>query len=274
MYFFILLLKKIDFKILLIKKEHDKNMFRHQGKNRTFIHNLRLATLLSFVAGIVNVTGVLSIQTLTTNVTGHFAYFAEEIMKRDYTVAITFFVFTIFFLFGAFVSNFLAELISKKRPNLSHVIPISLEIIVLIGVGIFGTQSELASIEGKWIAFSLLFAMGIQNALVTKISQSIVRTTHLTGLYTDLGIELSQLFFYKRPEEKKKLKTSIYLRLSIIVFFLIGCFSGGFLYNLLEIKTLYVAATFLLIALLYDYIRLQFHVIKRKTFQHKTIVNK
>ena len=78
-------------------------MFRHQGKNRTFIHNLRLATLLSFVAGIVNVTGVLSIQTLTTNVTGHFAYFAEEIMKRDYEAAITFFVFTIFPMFYIYI---------------------------------------------------------------------------------------------------------------------------------------------------------------------------
>ncbi len=249
-------------------------MFRHQGKNRTFIHNLRLATLLSFVAGIVNVTGVLSIQTLTTNVTGHFAYFAEEIMKRDYAAAITFFVFTIFFLLGAFTSNFLAELISKKYPNLSHVIPISLEMIVLIAVGIFGAQSSLSSSEGKWIAFSMLFAMGTQNSLVTKISQSTVRTTHLTGLFTDLGIELSQLFFYKKPDEKKKLKTSIYLRLSIIIFFFIGCISGGFLYNLLEMKTLFVAATFLLFALLYDYIRLQFHVIKRKTLNYRTILNK
>ena len=249
-------------------------MFRHQGKNRTFIHNLRLATLLSFVAGIVNVTGVLSVQTLTTNVTGHFAYFAEEIMKRDYAAAITFFVFTIFFLLGAFTSNFLAELISRKHPNLSHVIPISLEMIILIAVGVFGIASELSSIEGKWIAFAMLFAMGIQNSLVTKISQSTVRTTHLTGLFTDLGIELSQLFFYKKPEENKKLKTSIYLRLSIIIFFFIGCILGGFLYNLLEMKTLFVAATFLLFALLYDYIRLQFHVIKRKTFRHKTILDK
>lgn len=245
-------------------------MFRHQGKNRTFIHNLRLATLLSFVAGIVNVTGVLSIKTLTTNVTGHFAYFAEEVMKKNYSAAITFFIFTIFFLIGSFVSNFLAEIISKKNPNLSHVIPISLEIIVLISVGIYGGQSELSSFEGKLIAFSMLFAMGIQNSLVTKISQSTVRTTHLTGLFTDLGIELSQLFFYKKPEETKKLKTSIYLRLSIIIFFFLGCFSGGFMYVFLEMKTLFVSAFFLLVALLYDYIRLQFHVIKRKTFHHKT----
>ncbi len=50
-------------------------MFRHKGKNRTFAHNLRLATLLSFVAGLVNITGVLAVKTLTTNVTGHFAFF-------------------------------------------------------------------------------------------------------------------------------------------------------------------------------------------------------
>lgn len=243
-------------------------MFRHKGKNRTFIHNLRLATLLSLVAGIVNITGVLAIKTLTTNVTGHFAFFAEEVMRHNYSAAITFFIFTIFFLLGSFVSNFIAELVTQKRPQSSHVIPISLEILVLMGVGIFGAQSDLSLIQGQLMAFFMLFSMGIQNSLVTKISQSTVRTTHLTGLFTDLGIELSQLFFYKRPDEVKRLKTSIYLRLSIISFFFIGCFMGGFIYNLLEIKTLFVAVFFLLIALIYDYIRLKFHVIKRRNFHH------
>jgi uncharacterized membrane protein YoaK (UPF0700 family) len=241
-------------------------MFRHKDKNRTFIHDLRLATLLSFVAGIVNITGVLAVATLTTNVTGHFAFFAEQIMKNDYEAAITFFVFTIFFLIGAFTSNFLAELVSKKNPLLSHVIPISLEMTVLISVGVFGGYSSLATLEGKLTAFALLFAMGIQNSLVTKISQSTVRTTHLTGLFTDLGIELSQLFFYKKAVDVKKLKTNIYLKLSIIAFFFLGCFLGGFIYDLLQIQTLFVAALFLLVALLYDYIRLKFYVIKRKKF--------
>ena len=241
-------------------------MFRHKDKNRTFIHNLRLATLLSLVAGIVNITGVLALKTLTTNVTGHFAFFAEEVMKRDYAAAITFFVFTIFFLIGSFTSNFIAELVSIKHANLSHVIPISLEIIVLISVGVFGSQSNLTLPEGKIMAFLMLFAMGIQNSLVTKISQSTVRTTHLTGLFTDLGIELSQLFFYKKQEETKKLKTNIYLKFSIITSFFTGCFSGGFIYGFLEMRTLFIAAFFLFIALMYDYIRLQFYVIKRKRF--------
>lgn len=158
----------------------------------------------------------------------------------------------------------MAEIVSKKHPELSHVIPIALEITVLFLVGFFGSQSDLSTFEGKWITFAMLFAMGIQNSLVTNISNSTVRTTHLTGLFTDLGIELSQLFFYKKPEETKRLKTNIYLRLSIITFFFIGCFSGGFAYRFLEMKTLFIGVFFLLIALLYDYIRLQFFVIKRK----------
>jgi uncharacterized membrane protein YoaK (UPF0700 family) len=241
-------------------------MFRHQGKNRTFIHNLRLATLLSFVAGIVNITGVLAVNTLTTNVTGHFAFFAEEVIKHNYSAAISFFVFTLFFLMGAFTSNLLAELVAIRRPTLLHVIPISLEIAILASVGFFGMQADLSSFEGKWIAFSMLFAMGIQNSLVTQISKYTVRTTHLTGLFTDLGIELSQLFFYKKQNERKRLNSSIYLRLSIIVFFFMGCISGGFLYTFFEVKTLFVGSFFLLIALLYDYIRLKFFVIRRKIF--------
>jgi uncharacterized membrane protein YoaK (UPF0700 family) len=243
-------------------------MFRHKGKNRTFAHDLRLATLLSFVAGLVNVTGVLALKTLTTNLTGHFAFFAEEIMRHDYYTAFTFFIFTVFFLVGSFISSFLEELVSKTHPHLSHVFPISLEMIVLLCIGFFGAQSNISTFEGKLTAFFMLFAMGIQNSLVTNISKSTVRTTHLTGLFTDLGIELSQLFFYKKPEEVKRLKTSIFLRLSIITFFFGGCVSGGLAYQFLELKTLYLASFFLLIAQWYDYLRLKFYLIKRKRFNN------
>lgn len=243
-------------------------MFRHKGKNRTFSHNLRLATLLSFVAGIVNITGVLALKTLTTNVTGHFAFFAEELLLHHYSAALTFFVFTIFFLIGSFTSSYLSEYMVRISPDLSHVVPIALEIIVLLIIGFWGIQTDLTTLHGQLIAFSMLFAMGIQNSLVTKISQSTVRTTHLTGLFTDLGIELSQLFFYKRADERKRLKTSIFLRLSIITFFFFGCVSGGFIYQKIEMKTLLVAAFFLIIALFYDYIRFQFFIILRKKAQH------
>ena len=89
--------------------------------------------------------------------------------------------------------------------------------VVIFGLAVFG--QSLRSNYPNLIAFTLLFAMGLQNSLVTRISDAVVRTTHLTGLFTDLGIELSQLFFHRYKDQKDKLFSSIKLRLTIINFF-------------------------------------------------------
>jgi len=59
-------------------------MFKHQGKSRTLKHNMRIATVLSFSAGIVNVAGFLAFNQLTTNVTGHFALFINEVANFEF----------------------------------------------------------------------------------------------------------------------------------------------------------------------------------------------
>jgi uncharacterized membrane protein YoaK (UPF0700 family) len=239
-------------------------MFRHKGKGRTFIHNRRLAAILSFTAGIVNIIGVLYIQTLTTNVTGHFAYFAEEIVNNRYLSAFTFLLYILAFLSGAFVSSILIELSSKKNPLIAHTVPMGLEIIILSLVGLGANKLAIEGFNIQTIAFMLLFAMGLQNALVTNVSNSLVRTTHLTGLFTDLGIELSQLFFYRKENELQKLFRSIKLRLIIIIFFFSGCILGGFTFNSYGIKSLLIASLCLIVALLYDNIRYRFYYLKRK----------
>jgi uncharacterized membrane protein YoaK (UPF0700 family) len=238
-------------------------MFRHKGKRRTYIHNLRLAAMLSLIAGMVNISGVLSVKTLTTNVTGHFAYFSEELTKGHYLPAFEYLLFIFSFLSGAFSSNFLIELAYRIKPRISHTSPLLLEILILAGVGFWGTTAAWSA-HVTAIACLLLFAMGMQNSLVTKVSDSVVRTTHLTGLFTDLGIELSQLFFYRQPGERKKLSKNIYLRLLIILCFFLGCIIGGYLFKLIALKTLCAAAVILLNALFYDTIRYRYYLIRRR----------
>jgi uncharacterized membrane protein YoaK (UPF0700 family) len=98
--------------------------------------------------------------------------------------------------------------------------------------------------------------MGVQNSMVTQISNSIVRTTHLTGLFTDLGIELSQFFYKSQTNEKVECQ---YLFKVIDYYFLLLAVSLRFPLYLPGNKDAF-AACFLLIALIYDYIRLQFLV--------------
>jgi len=237
-------------------------MFRHRGKRRTLQHNIKLASLLSFVAGCVNVIGFFSIERLTTNVTGHFAFFAHEVVKRNYSEAGVYLLYIFSFFFGAFVSSFLVEVVVRKKIRYINVIPVTVEIIILVSIAVLSHTAVIQN--ANLIACSLLFAMGLQNALVTSISNSVVRTTHLTGLFTDLGIEISQLFFYKKEDEVKKLRSSVKLHLVIIISFFLGCIVGGYTYFIFGILSLFLPAICLISGLLYDSVKFRIVSFRRR----------
>lgn len=235
-------------------------MFSHIGKSRTPQHNLSIASLLSFVAGLVNVVGFFSVQKLTTNVTGHFAFFIDEVFKLNLDNAFHIALFVIFFFLGAFFANFSVETYSRIRETQTYLFPILIEALILAVIAFTGNY--LIKSNPDVIAYSLLFAMGMQNSLVTSISKSIVRTTHLTGLFTDMGIEFSQLFFYKDQIHKRRLLKSIRLRLNIIIMFFFGGLSGGVLYEHFGIHTLLLGAIILLGGLFYDFVKIRLLLLK------------
>jgi uncharacterized membrane protein YoaK (UPF0700 family) len=237
-------------------------MFRHQGKTRTLNHNLRIASLLSFIAGIVNVAGFLAVQRLTTNVTGHFAFFIDEIFKLHFWQGLIYFSYIFFFFLGAVVSGFCVELMLNKSEKNIYIIPALLECLILLIIGFAGTY--FINSHPDIIAFSLLFAMGLQNSLVTRISNAAVRTTHLTGLFTDLGIEVAQFFFYRKQDQRNLLISSIKLRLTIISFFFLGGIVSGILYSLIALRVLAFAAFLLIGGLIYDSLKFKIIQMRRK----------
>lgn len=237
-------------------------MFSHKGKTRTPKHNLQIAALLSFVAGLVNVVGFFSVQKLTTNVTGHFAFLIDEVFKLNFQNAYHILFFLLSFLLGSFVSNFIVEFYYKLYQKQTFLLPVLIEAAILFFIGYEGNY--LIKENPDIIAYSLLFAMGLQNSLVTSVSKSIVRTTHLTGLFTDLGIELSQLFFYEDKFHKTRLIKSINLRLIIISMFFSGGIFGGVLFDHFAIKSLFFGTFILLSGLFYDFIKIRILLLKRK----------
>lgn len=249
-------------------------MFRHQGKSRTLKHNLQIASVLSLVAGIVNVSGFLAIKQLTTNVTGHFALFIKDLTNFESWKAFLYLAYIFSFLLGSFTSSLLIETFREKKSLNVFVIPTIIECIVLISVAIISDFYLPQATD--LIACMLLFAMGLQNSYVTKISDAVVRTTHLTGLFTDLGIEVSQLFFPKIYSHRAAIKSTIKLRIYIITFFFLGGMIGGYLYSGLGLKlnTLIVAAIILIGSLSFDDVRYRIILSKRKYDQRRKLVEK
>jgi len=240
-------------------------MFRHIGRARTKAHNLRVASLLSFIAGYINVAGFFAVHQLTTNVTGHFTFFVDEVFKLKSRAALVFFMYLMSFFSGAFFSNLITEIAFRKNERYLYTFPVLIELLILTILSFTGPDFLLDYPD--IIACCLLFSMGLQNSLVTRISNATVRTTHLTGLFTDLGIELSQLFFYRTGDQRHQLLDSIRLRLIIIVFFFAGGIAGGILYSLSGMSSLAVASVILLTGLAYDHVKIRWVLAKRRKRQ-------
>lgn len=243
-------------------------MLRNKGKGRTFNQNIGLATLLSMGAGCVNVAGFLAFFVLTTNVTGHVAMFAEELIAGNLEVASALLIWMLLFLLGAFISTILTQYgISSKKVGRPRVTSIIVEIFLLLAISGYGYfYYEGSEQEAKVMAGLLFFAMGLQNAMVTVISGSIVRTTHLTGLFTDLGIELA-LLFKKKELRPPKMGQKIILHGTIILCFFIGGLIGTLLYPLIGFLTFIFPVICLLIALSYTSVKQGYYRVKRKVIR-------
>ena len=244
-------------------------MLRHTGTRRSFLHNVRLAVLLCLNAGFINGAGFLAFAVLTTNVTGHAALLAVYVATGRARAARMVGLWLFLFLSGAFTSAIYIRKFGRERPS-AYSAPILVIIAVLLFVLYYGRGFDHSLVETEYFAGSLLFAMGMQNAMVSMISGSVVRTTHLTGMVTDLGIDLSDAVMrrwsIKAGEQQSidtgqrrvidiELRRRIYLRLCIIGFFLAGGVGGGLLFTLYGYRAFAVPVMLLMIALVYDYAR-------------------
>ena len=232
-------------------------MLRKFNNSRTLEDNKKLGALTAFSAGMVNVASVIIFFAFTSNVTGHFAILAEEIAKRNWYQAAVVFAWIFCFFIGNFVSNLVVIHSSKKRRHLSHSIPLLIEIGCLLFVGFYGQFFYKETLtETELMVAVLLFAMGIQNGLTASISNFAVKTTHLTGLTTDLGILLA-MFTKKSFRQNEQLAGRAQLLVTIAGAYLLGGVFAGILYLNIQFMVFIVACLVIVIIILYDYSKIK-----------------
>lgn len=236
-------------------------MLRQPQEKRTLNHNLMLASSSAFVAGVTDVVGLLAFLAFTSNVTGHVANLAKNILQQDFADVIIFVIWLLMFMIGSFTSNFIVRSLKDKSAYKAHSAPIILEIFVLLFVAVYGHQFyRETELERKIVIGSLLFAMGLQNGLVSNISGGLIKSTHLTGLFTDLGGELAD-WLHPKTKDTETVKNKIYVRITVLTFFIFGGMAGGYFFNLIEFKVFYFVPVILLTILYYDMLPVFFHKI-------------
>ncbi len=235
-------------------------MLRHTGQRRHMQHDLRLAVMLCFNAGFINAAGFLAFQVLTTNVTGHAALLAVHAARGELQAALVAAIWLLLFLCGALLSGIIIRMALRSASS-AYTWPMLVILAIIATVAVGGQAISLLPHARAYLTGALLLAMGMQNALVTMISGALVRTTHLTGMVTDLGIDLSAIVTRSGGNDVQK---RVVLRLTIIGFFLLGGLAGGFLQLHWHFAAFYVPVVVVLTALFYDRFRVAIKRLLRK----------
>ncbi|EDP59495.1 YoaK family protein [Vibrio sp. AND4] len=184
------------------------------------------AFLLALLAGSVNAIGLLSFQhQAITHLSGTVTQLGNSLFTgADSSLHLLLIVFS--FLIGSAFSGFFIESSALKLGR-RYGIALCIEgCLLLLGL-VFLLQS---SAYGQYLASA---ASGLQNAMITTFSGAVVRTTHMTGIITDLGIMIGESL-RGRPFDRRKAK----LFLFILFGFLLGGSVGAGLFNVFELYAL------------------------------------
>jgi uncharacterized membrane protein YoaK (UPF0700 family) len=214
-------------------------VFRHNAEYVTYTkENVLLWLLLAFQAGAVNAGSFLACQRFVTHTTGFATHVGVDFAMGDYTAMAGMLSVPIFFLFGGMISAFFVDRRMKEGVAPLFIVPaglifiIFLAVAVLGGLGYFGVfyQAGPHTLIDYSFMISLCLASGIQNALITSAGGRVVRTTHLTGVTTDLaiGIISARASKNKGLSSTKEIRAN-WARAGTIFLFIIGSITAAWI---------------------------------------------
>lgn len=217
--------------------------------------NRHLGYSLAFIAGAVNAGGFLAVGQYTSHMTGLASALADRLALGEMLAALAAATALLAFVAGAATTALLVNWARRHALHSEFALSLLLEAALLLVFGLLGaTLAELGHLLVPVTVLLLCFIMGLQNALITKLSRAEIRTTHLTGMVTDLGIELGKLLYrglgLDRDGRVRVDRERMQLHGGLVGGFLLGALAGALGFRHLGyIATLPLAAWLALMAL-------------------------
>lgn len=208
-------------------------MLIKEGDHRTSRIDLTLAAILSFVAGAVNSAGYFAFGYFSANMTGNVSLISDHISLGQVVIAAAFASIVVLFILGAFAASLFIQLGKHNNWQKVYALTLLAEACLLLIVGALDIHGS-GPTRGTLIVGMLSFTMGIQNAASTRISTGRVRTTHVSGVATDIGVGLATLWRSHSPDARNATIQRLKLHSATIASFLLGGIVGVASYRAVE----------------------------------------
>lgn len=231
----------------------------------SFTQQARLAVTLAWIAGFTNVLTIIICGHATSHVSGTVSQWGLDLIQGKWDLlTLTSYLIGTFFL-GAVASAVCTETGRRRGWESIYVLPMALQALLLCTFAIGAEVYESAELQTGVLLYAMLglasSSMGLQNATITRISGGVVRTTHMTGVVTDLGTDcvhlvLALLDWSRLPRAKRlsmwmAIKATpsarrVSLLASIAGSFALGAGLGAFGYEKIPHAAMFVPVAFLL----------------------------
>jgi uncharacterized membrane protein YoaK (UPF0700 family) len=200
---------------------------------RTRRSNLHLGLTLAFVAGATNAGGFLAVKEYTSHMTGVLSSMADDLALGRIDLVLDWLGSLVAFLLGAATSAVLINWGKRRDARHAYALPLLLEATLLLAFGVLGALHHLIGMSMALTVALLCFVMGLQNAMITKVSNAEIRTTHVTGLVTDIGIELGKMLYWNRTHDSpaqprvRANRERLKVHLGLVASFFVGGVTGA-----------------------------------------------
>ena len=165
--------------------------------DRSDTANLRLGRSLAFVAGAANAGGFLAVGQYTSHMSGIVSSLADDLALGEINAVLAGLSSLLSFLMGAATSAIMINWVRRQQMHSLYAMQLMLDATLLLCFGLIGTNLETHRVLFLPVTVCLLcYVMGLQNVMITKISKAEIRTTHVTGLMTDIRIEIGKFFYW------------------------------------------------------------------------------
>lgn len=210
-------------------------------KNKTWSESLLFATFLTLAGGLQDgYSYALRGKVFVNALTGNVVLMAFNLAEGNFPAMLRYFIQIASFALGVYVSGRVA--FAEKRHMGLHFKQriLAAEIIILVVVGFL--SKELDSIANSMMAFSC----GMQVNTFRKFADINAATTMCVGNVRTIMHNLAGYHHTKGTAHKEASRTVLF----IVCIFFLGAFIGGIFFPLLELRTIWLSAAFLLVSFL------------------------
>ena len=198
------------------------------GRQRAAAANRHLGIALAFVAGAANAGGFLAVKQYTSHMTGILSSAADGLALGALDAALDCAGALLAFLAGAASCAIMVNFARRRHLHSEFALPLLVEAVLLLAFGVMGARLQAIDVIVLPATVMLLcFMMGLQNAVITKLSNAEIRTTHMTGIVTDLGIEAGKALYWNRDDQSVPRVAADWKRVRILAALVSSFFIGA-----------------------------------------------